>query len=131
MSGHLAEFHEAANAVKRAAVQAEDALADSIGELMPAFPVIGRTFVENAQLVAEVNGRSTNLLMAADRIVEQLMIATETCRAAATGLSEVTTRLAADMAASAGDPPRKRRRYGGSEGRGSGSRDTLPAEASA
>ena len=131
MSGHLAEFHEAANAVKRAAVQAEGALADSIGESMPSCPVIGLTFVENAQLVAEVNGRSTNLVMAADRIVEQLMIATETCRAAATGLSEVTTRLAADMAASPGEPLRKRRRYGGSEERGSGSRDTRAAEASA
>ena len=131
MSRHLAEFHEAANAVKRAAMQAEDALADSIGELMPADPVIGLTFVENAQLVAEVNGWSTDLVMASDRIVEQLMIATETCQAAATGLSEVTARLVADMAASAGDPSRKRRRTGDSERRGSGSTDTLPAQASA
>ena len=131
MSGHLAEFHEAANAVKRAAVQAEDALADSIGELMPACPHYGRNFAENAQLVAEVNGRSSNLVVAADRNVEQLMIATETCRAAATGLSEVTTRLAADMAASAGDPSRKRRRTGDSERRGSGSRDAWAAGAGA
>ena len=104
MSRHVAEFQEAAAEVRRTAWKAELAIARAMSRFMPAFPVPGLRFVENAQLAAEREGFSENLVSVSDRVVIQLETLSEACRLAAHRLSEITARLESAMTDEAASP---------------------------